>query len=154
MQLKNQNMGWKIIRLKEFIELYREETRKLGEVGHHFDKDTMKFFDSRPCSQVWKKEGYYFFIDSIKPPNGDRIYKIKTWDGKSRTMKTILKDYKNPFDSHKDLRTAKKILKEFLASSILTEYALTIKENSDDEISPHHHCSPKNKFLGSVAFES
>lgn len=87
--------------LTEFKELNK------AHGGHFFDKDTMRFFNSRVA--FWSKSGW--FITSERDPSGTTGFTIRHGNLVNGHVITV-----GPFMQHKLLVEAKWKLKEILGS--------------------------------------
>lgn len=68
--------------------------RKNHDAGHHFfERDTMRFFDSRILSTLYYGEGGVYFVTSEKfrghgTPDGPRLYTVRSFDPETGSVDT------------------------------------------------------------------
>ena len=65
--------------------------RRVKDCGSHFfDRDTMRFFNSRIGSDIFKSPRGVFFVTSEKGPDNRRRYTVRQFGGKARcSIKTV-----------------------------------------------------------------
>ena len=69
-----------------------DEIRKVAK-GHFFDKDSMRFFDSRVCVEAFDGPAGVFFVTSERfrgfgCPDGPRLYTVRRFDRKTGAVTT------------------------------------------------------------------
>lgn len=74
--------------------------------GHFFDRDAMKFFNSRICTATLKsgKSGQQYFVTSERDDwGGERMYTIRSWNpAKPQIVETV-----GLFQAYDSLRQAR-----------------------------------------------
>jgi hypothetical protein len=58
-----------------------------GSDGHWFDRDTMRFFNTR-IGESWRIGNVFLFVTSEQPPHGDRAYSVRRM-GKDGDVQTL-----------------------------------------------------------------
>jgi len=75
------------------MRFYTTEEIKKAAKGHFFDKDSMRFFDSRVCLDAFDGPGGCFFVTSERfhgshGYKGKRLYTIRSFNRKTREVTT------------------------------------------------------------------
>ena len=65
----------------------QEQMRAAG--SHWWDPQTMRFFGTRVCGDVYQGDGGVYFVTSERPPSGKREYTVRGYNPESRQVNTI-----------------------------------------------------------------
>jgi hypothetical protein len=85
------------------LDIYSVNQIQYYHKGYWFSSDTMRFFKTRLCQEVWGTPRATFFISSEVGPLGyGRLYTVRCFDKKTGDISTY-----GEFQGHKTLQSAK-----------------------------------------------